>query len=597
MPLIGTAGHVDHGKSTLIKRLTGRDPDRWDEEKRRGLTIDLGFSWTTFEDGSEVSFVDVPGHERYLKNMLAGIEAIDVALFVVAADEGWMPQSEEHLAVLDLLDVRSGVIALTKTDLVDDDLVELATLEIAEKLEGTALHSAPIVPVSAESGAGLEDLVAVLGELLTTVDTPDLGRPRLWVDRSFSVTGAGTVVTGTLLDGALRTDETVTVYPDGQSTRVRGIQSHETEHELVEPGRRVALNLGSIAHTDVDRGDMIGRPGEWDTSGRIAVSLRPARYVDELDRRGAYQIHMGSAVERAEIVGLEDMTAVLKLARRLPMAVGDRFIMRDTGRKLVVAGGRVLDPSPGRTSAALRISATIDPDSGANEIASRLLDIRGMASASDLERQTAGGVPAGRQIGDWVVSLSEAERLTGRARNFVSTAHEENPLRPGIPIATLAGLLDVSQEIVETLIDESNDLVRIGPDVSVGGREIEIPPEAEADWERAREALGRGLAVPTVGELAVDPELLHLKVRLGELVRVSQDLVYLAVQIDQLLEILRSLPEGFTVAEFRDAAGLSRKYAVPVLEWADREGVTVRRGDRRWVRRAKAGTWGSQPPG
>ncbi|MGH3649482.1 MAG: selenocysteine-specific translation elongation factor, partial [Acidimicrobiia bacterium] len=245
MPLIGTAGHVDHGKSTLIQRITGRDPDRWAEEKRRGLTIDLGFAWTTLPDGTEVSFVDVPGHEKFLKNMLAGIEAIDVALFVVAADEGWMPQSEEHLAVLDLLEVGRGVVALTKVDLVEEDLAELAAAETADRLAGTSLEASEIIPVSGMTGEGVSDLLDAL-----VAQMPDShvagSRPRLWVDRSFTLPGAGTILTGTLLDGALSVEDVVEVYPTGNLGRVRAIQSHEKSHQRIGPGRRVALNVSGV---------------------------------------------------------------------------------------------------------------------------------------------------------------------------------------------------------------------------------------------------------------------------------------------------------------------------------------------------------------
>jgi selenocysteine-specific elongation factor len=584
MPLIGTAGHVDHGKSTLIQALTGRDPDRWDEEKRRGLTIDLGFAWTTLDDVTEVSFVDVPGHERYLKNMLAGIEAIDVALFVVAADEGWMPQSEEHLAVLDLLGVTSGIVALTKIDMVDDDLVELATLEIDEKLTGTTLADSPVVPVSAKTGEGLDQVREALGTLVASVETTSRDRPRLWVDRSFSVTGAGTVVTGTLLDGALSVDDAVMVYPRGMSGRIRGIQSHERDHTQVEPGRRVALNLGAIDTSDVRRGDMIGKLDQWEDSSKAVVRIRPARYAEELDQRGAFQIHLGSAVQQVEIVGLDGDLAVLKLARPLPIAVGDRFILRDTGRKLVVAGGRILDPSPPRTSVALQLSANIDPDADVNQIATSLLDMRGLDSVSRLARQTAGGIADGVQADDWIVSHVNAERLAEKARDLVERWHEENPLRTGLQIATLAGHLGIPHEIAEILVDRSPELTRLGPDVSITGRQIEVPEEDEADWERARSVLETGLTVPLIEQLEINPELLHLKIRSGELIKVSEDLAFLPSQIEQIVGVIRSLPDGFTVADFRDAADLSRKYAVPILEWADREGVTIRRGDGRTAR-------------
>ncbi|HSO49564.1 MAG TPA: selenocysteine-specific translation elongation factor, partial [Acidimicrobiia bacterium] len=245
MPLIGTAGHVDHGKSTLIETLTGRDPDRGAEEKRRGLTIDLGFAWTTLQPGLEVSFVDVPGHERYLKNMLAGIEVVDAALFVVAADEGWMPQSEEHLAVLDLLGIDTGVVALTKVDLVDDDTVDLAIIEISEQLAGTSMESAEVIPVSARTGLGIDRLRSALADLVSGISAGG-DRPRLWIDRAFTVPGAGTVITGTLIEGPIQVKDTVEILPGHRTARIRALQSHETEVDRAEPGRRLALNLSGV---------------------------------------------------------------------------------------------------------------------------------------------------------------------------------------------------------------------------------------------------------------------------------------------------------------------------------------------------------------
>lgn len=584
MPLIGTAGHVDHGKSTLIRRLTGRDPDRWDEEKRRGLTIDLGFAWTELPSGTEVSFVDVPGHERYLKNMLAGIEAIEVALFVVGADEGWMPQSEEHLAVLDLLDVRHGVIALTKTDLVDPDLVDLATLEISEYLLGTSLESAGIVPVSGKTGAGMETLVAHLDELVSGVESADVGRPRLWVDRSFTASGAGTVVTGSLLDGSISVDDPAVVYPRRLETRVRGVQSHERSLEEVAPGRRVALNLAGLDAEEVERGDMVGHRDHWELTDRFTASLHTARYVEDLDRRGAYQIHVGSAVMQVTIVAMEEGAAVLQLQRPLPLAVGDRYVVRDTGRRLVVAGGRVLDPEPGPTRRALRDSASIDPDVGREAVATTLLELRGIDSANRLARQTRGGEASGKAKGDVVMSEQALERLVRTATEIVDEEHRQHPLRVGIPMATLAERLGVDQEVADLIIETSSELERIGPDVSLQGRQIEISEDDEAAWSQARDSLAAGLVVPTVDELGLDRELLHLKIRTGDLVRISEDLVFLPHQVEELSEIIRGMAPEFTVADFRDAADLSRKYAVPILEWSDREGLTVRRGDTRTAR-------------
>jgi len=581
MPVVGTAGHVDHGKSTLVARITGRDPDRWEEEKRRGLTIDLGFAWATLPDGTEVSFVDVPGHERYLKNMLAGIESIDVALFVVAADEGWMPQSEEHLAVLDLLGVDHGVVALTKVDTVDSELTELATAEVIERLRATSLEGAEVFPVSAISGEGIPELLEGLAENMPPHTSPS-GRPRLWVDRSFSVAGAGTIVTGTLLDGGLRRDATVEIYPRGLRARIRSIETHERSTIEVVPGRRVALNLGGIDQHDVARGDMIGLPGQWDTSSRFAASIATARFVDELDQRGAYQIHIGSSSQRVTITGMTAAEAILALETPLPLTVGDRFILRDTGRKLVVAGGRVLDPAPGRTRKALEKASLVDPAGSPDAVATSLLSIRGSDSLQRLEVQSGGGSPAGAvAIGRFAILTSALEHLTEKAIALVDAEHRTHPLRPGIPLATLAARLGVDATVAEAAIDRSTDLERIGPDVARKGREAALSDDQEEAWQRVVSRLGQSLAVPRESDLGIDAELIALKIRSGDLVRVAPGLLYLPDQIAQLEAIMRAFDGEFTVADFRDAADLSRKYAVPFLEWSDREGLTVRRGDIR----------------
>ena len=585
MPLIGTAGHVDHGKSSLIQRLTGRDPDRWAEEKRRGLTIDLGFAWTTLPDGTEVSFVDVPGHERYLKNMLAGIEAIDVALFVVAADEGWMPQSEEHLAVLDLLGVDTGVIALTKTDIVETDLLELAQIETSEKLEGTSLEAASVIPVSATTGAGVDQLIDEVQRLLTKVATRDIDRPRLWVDRSFSATGSGTVVTGTLLDGAFTVDQKIRLYPGDTSARIRGIQSHETSQDQIDPGRRVALNLAGVDRDDIQRGEMIGLDGQWKTTNRFLASLTPARYVEAINRRGAYQLHIGSGAHSMEITGLEADMAVIHCGDAIAVTWGDRFIVRDTGRQLVVAGGRVLDPSPGATGAALRSGNDLSICSDPDEIADALLFLRRWDAVDRLAAHTQGGTArSGKVIGETVFSEDEIDRLTDTSRLLVETEHDQYPLRSGLPLATLANTLGVDVSVTETIVDADENLERRGPDVAVVGREVDLDSASEAAWLETEKVLGAGLSVPSVGELGLNSEVLHLKIRTGELISVSDDLVFLPSQIDQLKKTLSAVDGDFTVADFRDATELSRKYVVPILEWADKEGLTVRRGDTRRAR-------------
>jgi selenocysteine-specific elongation factor len=597
MPVIGTAGHVDHGKSTLVEGLTGRDPDRWDEEKRRGLTIDLGFAWTTLPGGTEVSFVDVPGHERFIKNMLAGTEAIDVALFVVAADEGWMPQSEEHLAVLDLLGVKHGVVAITKTDRVDDDLLELATLEIEERLEGTVFDGAPLIPVAAPNRAGYEALSDHLARAVeaATNDRNDRGRSRLWIDRAFTISGAGTVVTGTLIDGPVQVADKLQLWPGGHEVRVRGLQSHEREHEIVGPATRCAVNLAGLERQQVQRGSMLGRPGEWVPTDMMLVDVRTARYIeDPLTNRGAYHLHIGSGswpVTLRLVEGFEltrTGAALLRLPEPIPVAVGDRFILRETGRRAVVGGGRVLDPSPRPRRvdilsdlAALREALTYGPD----RIADALLSARKTEDLATLGAHSGGGTPAEALIlKGRAMSLRVVDDLTDRATAAARAFQEENPLRPGIQKASLASRVDVDPDFLEALIERSSELRDDGATVATSDFEAGIGADREEDWEAVHLVLeGAGLTVPRIKELSIDPDLLHALLRDGRLVRVGSELVYLPAQLDNLADRIRGMTAPFTVAEFRDHFGLSRKYAVPLLEWMDANGVTERDGDVRTV--------------
>ena len=588
MPVVGTAGHVDHGKSTLVQALCGRDPDRWREEKERGLTIDLGFAWTEIGN-DEVSFVDVPGHERYSKNMLAGIEAIDVALFVVAADEGWMPQSEEHLAVLDLLGVERGVVALTKVDRADDDLVELAELEISERFQGTSLEGAPIVRVDSVSGAGLDRVREALGDQLVSIRDPNLDRPRLWVDRAFSVVGAGTVVTGTLLGGPVEMDMRLQVYPGRREVRVRGIQSHERNHDRVEPGRRTALNLVGIDVEDLSRGAMLGGPKEWNETPRIAVEFRTARYVPDLPARGAYHLHVGSGAWQARVRAIDEAVAIVDLEAPLPLAMGDRFILRDTGRRLVVAGGRVIDPAP-RSARRLRSAAAplrAAVSTSLDTRAAALLAARGRDTLENLRLDSAGGRPEDAVVaGRWAVSSAEVASLGKKLATVVADFHRDHPLRPGIGPSEASTRIGVDADVVSVLVSRDDTLASDGAHIRLASFTGVRSDRQQEDWARARGRLESAGAtgVPRAEELELDAELLANLVREGELIRVSDDFVYLPDQVEDLVSVIRSMESPFTVSEFRDRSGLSRKYAVPFLEWADRNGVTVRLGDTRRVR-------------
>lgn len=586
MPLIGTAGHVDHGKSTLVRALTGRDPDRLAEEKRRGLTIDLGFAWADLGDGTIGSFVDVPGHERYLKNMLAGVDGLDLALLVVDASEGWMPQTEEHLAVLDLLEVPAGVVALTKTDLVDQDAIGDAVAAVAARVRGTFLEGAPIVPVASLEGSGLAELRDVLARLVHAIPPRPDRPPRLWVDRSFTIAGAGTVVTGSLLGGELALGEAVEIYPSGSKARARSLQSHEERIATARPGTRVALGLAGIDAGDVGRGDMIGRPGVWRNSQHFVARFRLARYVDELSARGAYQLHMGTAIVNATILRLAGGQALIRIDRPLPIAMGDHLILRDTGRRLVVAGGRVLDPSPVRRS----LGAAFDENATPGERADQLLELRGLDSLSHLVADSGGGQQsAGVVVGDLALSATRLARIVAECENAVSAEHAANPMRDGVPLATLAGSLRLPRAVVDAAVRHSTRLEIRGASVAETGRRVELDDESRQRWDRARDGLAVSLSVPLVSELALGRELVHLLVRRGELVKVSDDLVYLPEQVTYITQAVGRLEPPFGVGEFKEAIGVSRKYSMPLLEWLDANHYTIRRPEGRFPGPALSG--------
>jgi len=594
MPIIATAGHVDHGKSTLVQALTGRDPDRWREEKERGLTIDLGFAWAEIGD-TAVGFVDVPGHERFIKNMLAGVGGLDVALFVVAADEGWMPQSEEHLAVLDLLEVDHGVVALTRVDLAGPDVVELATLEVEEQLAGTSLQGWPLVAVSAVTGEGLSELAEALREALAAAGPPsDRGRPRLWIDRSFVIAGAGVVVTGTLLDGRLSRGDSVEIWPGPLPARIRALQSHESEVATAEPGTRVAANLTGLEKPDVARGHLLAPPGESATSTRFLVSARPVRTVDEIGDRGAYQLHAGSGAWPVRVRVIAQDVLLISAREAIPLFAGDRFILRETGRRAVVGGGRVLDPRPPRVGATELATAAAGLESALDdspdELATRLLALRGRAPLRDLEIDSRGGRPTDAVVArDTAMDPAEADSIGAAMAATVAEFHEVSPLRPGIPKASLASALDIEPALLDVLVARRTDLVDDGSTVRAFDHGAAWSDADETAWdEAATELRASGLAAPRASQLGLRPELLHAAIRTGRLTRVAEDLAYLPEQLDEVTTRLGELPDQFTVAEFRDTMGISRRQAVPLLEWLDGQGWTTRRGDLRSIRRSRS---------
>ena len=563
MHVVATAGHVDHGKSTLVLALTGMDPDRFAEEKARGLTIDLGFAWATLSSGRELAFIDVPGHVRFLKNMLAGVGAVDACLFVVAATEGWKPQSEEHLRILQLLGVGHGVIALTKVGLVDDETRELAHMEVDDEVQGTFLEGAEVVEVDVPGGLGVEELRDALDRLLaSTPDSVDRGRPRLWVDRVFAAKGSGTVVTGTLAGGSLAVDDELVALPTNQKVRVRGLQSLQRQRQRVEPGSRVAVNLSGVSHDELARGHALVRPGQWRPTRTFDASLQVLEGLDHpVGRRGAYQAYLGSGehavrlrVLGEEAIGPGKVGAVrVHLPVPVPLLPGDRFIVRESGRDETVGGGEALDVAPVRAASKARPSRSVD----------RVVAERGWVAADDLERMT--GERREANVGRWVVAPAALEAALDELQAAIEGA---GPL--GVDRAALTD----RQRAVLPMLDGV---------VVEGGRV-------------RQEAVGDPLAGhPYVAALEASPysppEPSGVnRAELAELVRrglvVEREGVYFApsaidAAAQRLAALLSENPEGVTVAQVRDALGTTRKHALPLLAHFDATGVTRRRGDLR----------------
>ena len=584
MPIIGTAGHVDHGKSTLVQALTGIDPDRWAEEKARGLTIDLGFAWATI-GGHDVGFIDVPGHEKFIKNMLAGVGALDCAIFVVAADSGWMPQSEEHAGVLDLLDVPTGVIALTRVDLVDADTVELAMLEVMDEIEGTRLERWPIVEVSAVTGFGIDALRSRLTEALDASAADTSGPFRMWVDRSFSMTGAGQIVTGTVASGEVSIDDVVVSQPDGHPVRVRGIHHHGRPASAVGTGMRAALNIVGSGPA-IERGALIASRGSVAVTDRMLITLVPTRRFDAIPDRGAFHLHVGTASRPASIRRVSGTDAyVVTVAEPVPSAMGDRVILRDAGRKAVVGGGTVLDPIPmprpsGRDVERLTVAVT-DPRARADA----LLDVHGSMRLDDIIAATGGSEPEGGiQAGPIRLSSGEAERLRNEAMLRAAAYHDAHPARPGIPKQELASSLGIDGSIIDAVMGGSEGIVATSAHVRLGSFAVSISDEDARRCEEACDVLEASYDVPRISALGLGEELVHHLIREGRIVRVGDDLAFTAMQVADIRDRVSELPDGFTVSEFRDHFGMARRQAVPVLEWLDSIGRTRRNGDRRSVR-------------
>ncbi len=630
MRVIGTAGHVDHGKSTLIAALTGVHPDRLKEEQNREMTIDLGFGWLTLPSGEEIGIVDVPGHRDFIENMLAGVGGIDAALLVIAADEGVMPQTREHLAILDLLGIPSGVVALTKTDLTPDaEWLDLVTSDIRALLRGTVLADAPIVPVSAKSGVGLDELVQTLAQVLqATTPRLDHGRPRLPIDRVFSMAGFGTVVTGTLIDGSLEVGEEVEVLPSGRRGRVRGLQTHKKKVERAVPGSRTAINLSGIAVDEIRRGEVVTRPNQYQPTRRVDVAVRLLRNVSQpLKHAAEVKVFLTTAetMARVRLLNADELVpgvegwVQLELRDPLVAVRGDRIILRRPSPSETLGGGVIIDPHPKsrhkrfdqRVTQSLETLARGAPTEVLLEAALSLgpAPVKQVLAHSQLNGDMAAAalndlLSQGRLIwleesgSTWtpdslVVPAVTWKALQEKALRLITEYHRMFPLRRGMPREELKSKLSISAQVFQALLAgglAAGLLKEEGTAISLAEHRIAFRPEQQAKVQALlRRFAERPFAPPSLKECEaeVGQEVLRALLEVGELIAVSPEVVFRKADYDGMVERIRAAIQKrgtITLAEVRDLFGTSRKYAQALLEYLDSIGVTVRQGEARHLR-------------
>jgi selenocysteine-specific elongation factor len=621
MYTIGTAGHVDHGKSALVQALTGIDPDRLREEKERGLTIDLGFAWFTLPGGEEVSIVDVPGHERFIKNMLAGVGGIDLALLVIAADEGVMPQTREHLAIIDLLGIANGVVAITKSDLVEPDFLELVKAEAEEVIADTALGGSPVVACSAATLAGLEELTAALEqELAKAPARRDSGRPRLPIDRAFTMSGFGTVVTGTLLDGPLGVGQEVEVLPGKLRSRIRGLQTHGRKVDVASPGRRTAANLAGIAVDELERGMVVTSPGWLKPVTAVDVRLRAVRYTGRRIRHNlSVTFHTGPAeiegklllLDRDQVPPGEEAWAQIRLPAPVAAIKGDRFVVRDPNDTL--GGGVIvdLDVKRHRRHHAPTIASLEAMEKGSPEELV-LIALRGVEPAEAAAVMAASSVDGetAREALDTLIASGDVSPLPGagltgvlllcstdgllvmttRLKETLGAFHKMSPLRPGMPKEELRSRLGLTSRVFDQLLAYwagAGIAKEMNSSVALAEHAPRVDSRQEAAAQAFVEALRASPFSPPSGD-PLDHELLAYLEATGEIVRASDGVMFPAEAYREMVERVSShirANGSVTLAQVRDMFGTSRKYAQALLEHMDEQRITRRVGDERVLRR------------
>ena len=628
MHVIGTAGHVDHGKSTLVQALTGTHPDRLKEEREREMTIDLGFAWLTLPSGEEVGIVDVPGHRDFIENMLAGIGGIDAALFVIAADEGMMPQTTEHLAILDILQVQGGVVALTKIDLIEDpDWLDLVEEDIRSALRHTFLENAPIVRVSSRTHQGISELLTRLDECIANhPPRPDLSRPRLPVDRVFTMPGFGTVVTGTLSDGSLHSGDEVEILPSGLRARIRGLQTHNRKEETAIPGSRTAVNISGINVDQVKRGDVIAYPGIYQPSRRIDVRFRLLPDINQpLKHNTLVKFFLGAAEVQARVrlLGSEGLLPAdegwLQLELNEPIVAirGDRYILRRPSPGETLGGGTVVDPHPkGRhkrfSAQELASLDTLAQGTPAEILFQSLLalgtaTLKDVITRSNLDSSTANHAIQELVAQGEIITLENGEQTSITPITMVTSKgywelvkrqvlqevgdyHKIYPLRRGIPREELKSRLKLSSRLFNIAlhrISSEGNLEETGSLVRHVGYSIQFNPQQQSlvDGLLAR-FIASPFSPPTVKEslTEVGEELYNAMIEVGLLIPIPPDVVFRKQDYDLMLsEIIGLLNKKGTItaAEVRDHFNTSRRYVLALLEYMDAQGITVREGDSR----------------
>jgi selenocysteine-specific elongation factor len=627
--IAGTAGHIDHGKSALVQALTGTNPDRLEEEKRRGITIDLGFAFLDLGD-VRLGFVDVPGHEKFVRNMLAGVGGIDVVLFVIAADESIMPQTREHFDICRLLGIPRGIIAITKSDLVDSDVLEFVRLDIEEFVRGSFLEGAPIVAVSARTGAGLDVLKQEMLRVARAVPAKDEGRHfRLPIDRAFAMKGFGTVVTGTLVSGSVSVEEEAQLYPTGKLVRVRGLHSGGKQIARAVAGQRTAANLAGVEREEVERGMVLAAPGIFESTSRLDARITLLASARPLKNRARVHFHQGTAEAIAEVIllgGGAELTpgdsafVQLQLDARILLLPGDRFILRQFSPVVTIGGGVVLDSRPSRhrrnDPAVTLLLETLERGSrdeilGAlAEASSRVLTLQGIQNRTGwMEAEIRGAtmklaasgrvrILAERPL--TIVSVRLAEDCAAAVQKTIEDFHQANPLLPGVPKQELrARVGNPGSEMFQAVLDDlvkARIVVVSGDLVQRAGREIVLSAEeARAKELIEREFESAGLAVPSFAtvleKLPVERQraqkILQIMLREKTLIKVADDLVFHRTAIARLRDMLakyrKERGERLPIGAFKELTGVTRKYAIPLLEYLDREQVTRRAGDERVI--------------